>query len=51
VEVGAEVGRARVAEEIELDVLAPRELVQKMIEIPSDAGQRLVERTDVDADA
>ena len=46
-----DVGDARVAEEVELHVVALRELVQEVVEIPADAGQRLVERADVDADA
>ena len=46
-----EIGHARVAEEIQLDVVVLRQLVQQVIEIPADAGQRLVKRADVDADA
>ena len=46
-----DVGNARIAEEKELDVLAFRNLMQQVIEIPSDSGERLVERPDVHADA
>jgi len=45
-----EVGDARVAEEDEIDVVVFGEFVEKKIEILADPGERLVERTDVDAD-
>src|SRR5213596_2154107 len=44
-----EVGDTRIAEKIDLNVVAARDLVKKMIEIPADTGQRLVERPDVDS--
>ena len=47
----AEVGDAGVAEENQIYVVVFREFVEKKIEIPADAGERFVERTDVDADA
>jgi hypothetical protein len=51
VQLGAVVGDTRVAEEKELHVVVLRQLVQHEVEIPADAGERLVERADVDADA
>lgn len=45
------IGDPGVAEEIQLDFVAAGELVKEMMQIPSDAGERLVERTDVDSDA
>ena len=45
------VGHAGVAEEPELDVVALPDFVQQVIQIPADAGERLVKRADVDADA
>ena len=44
-------GDARVAEQHQLDVVALCEFVKKEVEIPPDAGERLVKRPDVDADA
>lgn len=50
-ETGAEIGHPGVAEKVELDVVAFRDLVQQVIQIPADAGERLVKRADIDADA
>src|SRR5258708_7058051 len=47
----AAVGNASVAEEVELHLLVLRQRVQKVVEVPADAGQRLVKRPDVDADS
>ena len=44
-------GHARVAEEVKLHIIVLRDLMQQVIEVPADPGERLVKRPDVDADA
>ena len=46
-----EVRDACVAEQVQLDIVAFRNLIQQVIQIPADSGERLVKRPDVDADA
>jgi hypothetical protein len=51
VEVWTFVRDACVTQKHDLHIIAARDFMQKVVEIPPDSRQRLVKRTDIEADA